>query len=451
MQGDGAIMSEDRIELIYKLTEEIRRQLNFTEGELDDDTVMAAVQRHIVSSPDLRRLSLSEKSGIADGVFSALRRELDFLEKYLREPDISEIMVNGCRDIFIEKNGMISRVPEYFPDEKELEEVIMRIGARVHREINELNPILDARLADGSRVHAVHKNVALNGPSLNIRKFPEHRIVMDELIKRGSVTQEAAELLRKLVECGYNIFISGGTSSGKTTFLNALSDFIPAGERVIVIEDSSELQLSNIENIVRMETRNANVQGRGGVNMTQLIKASLRMRPDRIIVGEVRGGEVVDMISAMNTGHDGSLSTGHANSAAGMISRLETMFLSAASFPIQAVRGQIASAVDIMVHLGRLHGSRRCVLEISEVAGIKDGEIRPNQLFRMEDDGCLHKTGNSLINTTKLIMSGALKMPDDAGAGRTYSGVNDTFGTSDISDMGEMSEMSDMSGTKGGE
>lgn len=428
MQGDGAIMSEDRIELIYKLTEEIRRQLNFTEGELDDDTVMAAVQRHIVSSPDLRRLSLSEKSGIADGVFSALRRELDFLEKYLREPDISEIMVNGCRDIFIEKNGMISRVPEYFPDEKELEEVIMRIGARVHREINELNPILDARLADGSRVHAVHKNVAVNGPSLNIRKFPEHRIVMDELIKRGSVTQEAAELLRKLVECGYNIFISGGTSSGKTTFLNALSDFIPAGERVIVIEDSSELQLSNIENIVRMETRNANVQGRGGVNMTQLIKASLRMRPDRIIVGEVRGGEVVDMIS-----------------------RLETMFLSAASFPIQAVRGQIASAVDIMVHLGRLHGSRRCVLEISEVAGIKDGEIRLNQLFRMEDDGCLHKTGNSLINTTKLIMSGALKMPDDAGAGRTYSSVNDTFGTSDISDMGEMSEMSDMSGTKGGE
>lgn len=428
MQGDGAIMSEDRIELIYKLTEEIRRQLNFTEGELDDDTVMAAVQRHIVSSPDLRRLSLSEKSGIADGVFSALRRELDFLEKYLREPDISEIMVNGCRDIFIEKNGMISRVPEYFPDEKELEEVIMRIGARVHREINELNPILDARLADGSRVHAVHKNVAVNGPSLNIRKFPEHRIVMDELIKRGSVTQEAAELLRKLVECGYNIFISGGTSSGKTTFLNALSDFIPAGERVIVIEDSSELQLSNIENIVRMETRNANVQGRGGVNMTQLIKASLRMRPDRIIVGEVRGGEVVDMIS-----------------------RLETMFLSAASFPIQAVRGQIASAVDIMVHLGRLHGSRRCVLEISEVAGIKDGEIRLNQLFRMEDDGCLHKTGNSLINTTKLIMSGALKMPDDAGAGRTYSGVNDTFVTSDISDMSEMSEMSDMSGTKGGE
>ena len=272
-------MSDDRIELIYKLTEEIRRQLNFTEGELDDDTVMAAVQRHIVSSPDLRRLSLSEKSGIADGVFSALRRELDFLEKYLREPDISEIMVNGCRDIFIEKNGMISRVPEYFPDEKELEEVIMRIGARVHREINELNPILDARLADGSRVHAVHKNVAVNGPSLNIRKFPEHRIVMDELIKRGSVTQEAAEFLRKLVECGYNIFISGGTSSGKTTFLNALSDFIPAGERVIVIEDSSELQLSNIENIVRMETRNANVQGRGGVNMPLRYNNDKRKKP----------------------------------------------------------------------------------------------------------------------------------------------------------------------------
>lgn len=402
------VMSGNRIELIYRLTEDVRKQLNFTEGELDDDTVMAAVQRQIISSPELRRLSLSEKSGIADGVFNALRRELDFLEKYLREPDISEIMVNGCRDIFIERNGSISRVPEYFPDAKELEEVIMRIGARVHREINELNPILDARLADGSRVHAVHKNVAVNGPSLNIRKFPERRIVMDELIKRGSLTQEAADFLKRLVECGYNIFISGGTSSGKTTFLNALSDFIPASERVIVIEDSSELQLSNIENIVRMETRNANVQGRGGVNMTQLIKASLRMRPDRIIVGEVRGGEVVDMISAMNTGHSGSLSTGHANSASGMISRLETMFLSAAaSFPIQAVRGQIASAVDIIVHLGRLHDSRRCVLEISEVAGIKDGEIQLNQLYSFESDGCLHKTENSLINTTKLRMRGA--------------------------------------------
>lgn len=406
-------MIEDRIELIYMLTEDVRRQLNFTEGEIDDDTVMSAVQRRIISSPELRRMSLSEKSSIADGVFSALRRELDFLEKYLREPDISEIMVNGCRDIFIEKNGIINRVPEYFPDEKELEEVIMRIGARVHREINELNPILDARLADGSRVHAVHKNIAINGPSLNIRKFPEKRIIMEELIKHGSITQEAADFLKQLVECGYNIFISGGTSSGKTTFLNALSDFIPSGERVIVIEDSSELQLSNIENIVRMETRNANVQGRGGVSMTQLIKASLRMRPDRIIVGEVRGGEVVDMISAMNTGHDGSLSTGHANSASGMISRLETMFLSAApSFPVQAVRGQIASAVDIMVHLGRLRSSRRCVLEISEIAGIKDGEIQLNKLFTLGNDGCIHRTENKFINTTKLKMCGLESIPE---------------------------------------
>lgn len=413
-------MIEDRIELIYMLTEDVRRQLNFTEGEIDDDTVMAAVQRRIISSPELRRMSLSEKSSIADGVFSALRRELDFLEKYLREPDISEIMVNGCRDIFIEKNGIIDRVPEYFPDEKELEEVIMRIGARVHREINELNPILDARLADGSRVHAVHKNVAVNGPSLNIRKFPEKRIIMDELIKRGSITQEAADFMKQLVECGYNIFISGGTSSGKTTFLNALSDFIPSGERVIVIEDSSELQLSNIENIVRMETRNANVQGRGGVSMTHLIKASLRMRPDRIIVGEVRGGEVVDMISAMNTGHDGSLSTGHANSASGMISRLETMFLSAApSFPVQAVRGQIASAVDIMVHLGRLRSSRRCVLEISEIAGIKDGEIQLNKLFTFGNDGCIHRTENKLINTTKLKMCG-MESISEGGADIAY-------------------------------
>lgn len=399
-------MNEDRIKLIYQITEDVRRQLNFTEGEIDDELVMAAVQHYIVNDSNIRRLGLSEKSSIADGVFSALRRELDFLEKYLREPDISEIMVNGCGDIFIERNGKISRVPEYFPDERELEEVIMRVGARVHREINELNPILDARLADGSRVHAVHKNVAVNGPSLNIRKFPEKRIIMDELIRRGTVTDEAACFLKMLVECGYNIFISGGTSSGKTTFLNALSDFIPAGERVIVIEDSAELQLDNIENIVRMETRNANVQGRGGVNMTQLIKASLRMRPDRIIVGEVRGGEVVDMISAMNTGHDGSLSTGHANSAAGMLSRLETMFLSAAAFPIQAVRGQIASAIDIMIHLGRLNDNSRRVLEISEISGIRDGEIQLNQLYRFTGSDGLVATGSSLINTAKLEMRG---------------------------------------------
>lgn len=405
------------IDLIYSIAGDVRKQLNFTQGEIDDETVVSVIQRRILEDSNIRRLSLREKSDISEGVFSALRKELDFLEKYLRDPDISEIMVNGCRDIFIERGGVMERAPEYFPNERELEEVIIRIGAKVRREINELNPILDARLSDGSRVHAVHKNIAVNGPALNIRKFPEKRIGMEELIQRGSVTKEAAEFLGKLVVSGYNIFISGGTSSGKTTFLNALSDFIPGFERVVVIEDSAELQLDGIENIVRMETRNANVQGRGGVTMTQLIKASLRMRPDRIIVGEVRGGEVVDMISAMNTGHDGSLSTGHANSAAGMLSRLETMFLSAAQFPLPAVRGQIASAIDIMVHLGRPGGVRR-VLEIAEINGMKDGEIQLNPLYRF-DSGALRPTGNRLLNTIKLEMAGVQVqerlMPDVSG------------------------------------
>lgn len=408
-------MENGRIEKIYQITDEIRKQLNSGSGELDDMTVMNAVQNYIVSSPDTRNLSLNDKKNIAEGVFSALRRELDFLEKYLKQVDISEIMVNGCKDIFIERNGVISRIPEYFPGEKELEEVIMRIGARIHREINELNPILDARLSDGSRVHAVHSNIAVNGFALNIRKFPEHRIRMSELINKGTITSEAADYLKTLVQCGYNIFISGGTSSGKTTFLNALSDFIPPDERVIVIEDSAELQLDGIDNIVRMETRNANIQGKGEIKMHHLIKASLRMRPDRIIVGEVRGGEVVDMISAMNTGHDGSLSTGHANSAEGMLSRLETLFLTSASFPIESVRSQIASAIDILIHLGRMKDNSRKVLEISEIEGIENGRIKLNPLFRFgrkngydDEKPSLYKTDSKLVNTVKIEMKGGM-------------------------------------------
>ncbi|MCI8283996.1 MAG: CpaF family protein [Firmicutes bacterium] len=372
---------------------------------------MAAIHREILLNPISRNLKLHEKQSAAEGVFNALRRELDFLEKYLKDPQISEIMVNGHDDIFIEKNGRIVKIPEYFPSSKELEEVIMRIGSKIHREINEMNPILDARLADGSRVHAVYKNIALNGPTLNIRKFPDTRIDMKELISLETVTAEAAEFLKQLVICGYNIFLSGGTSSGKTTFLNALSDFIPADERVIVIEDSAELQLDGIENIVRMETKNANVQGKGEINMKHLIKASLRMRPDRIIVGEIRGGEVMDMINSMNTGHSGSLCTGHANSARGMLSRIETMMLTASSFPIEAIRGQIASAIDIIVHLGRLKDRSRKILEITEVAGFQNGEIMLNPLFVYEiikdkEGDRLMRTENPLKNTSKLIMQG---------------------------------------------
>ncbi|MDD7408213.1 MAG: CpaF family protein [Anaerovoracaceae bacterium] len=410
-------MAEQKtVELIYDIASDVRKKLNVTSRDIDDDVVINEIQATVLSDPRTRHLTLDEKKAVMEGAFNSLRRELDFLEKYLEDPGISEIMVNGRNDIFVEKNGVMYRVPEYFPTDRALEEVIMRIGAGIHREINEMNPILDARLEDGSRVHAVYKNVAINGPVLNIRRFPNNRITMEELIHMGSITEEAADFLKRLVECGYNIFLSGGTSSGKTTFLNALSDFIPPDERVIVIEDSAELQLDGIENIVRMETKNANIQGVGEITMRHLIKASLRMRPDRIIVGEVRGGEVVDMINSMNTGHDGSLSTGHANSAEGMLSRLETMFLTAAAFPIDAVRSQIASAIDIIVHMGRLSDKSRKILEITEVMSYRDGRINLNPLFEyqlIEDEdgvkrGRLVRTENSLVNTGKLELKGGM-------------------------------------------
>lgn len=410
------MISESRlIELIYEVSDKVRRRLSESEQHLDDRTIRRIIRNYVLETEETAELDLRFRKLLIEGVFNSLRRELDFLETYMSDDSVSEVMVNGPSSIFIERHGEIERVPEYFPSSKELEEIIMRIGASVHREINEMNPILDARLEDGSRVHAVYKNVALGGPTLNIRKFPTSRITMDDLVRLGSVTQEAADFLRTLVECGYNIFLSGGTSSGKTTFLNALSDFIPPKERVIVIEDSAELQLS-LNNLVRLETKLANIQGKGEVTMRSLIKASLRMRPDRIIVGEVRGDEVVDMINSMNTGHEGSLSTGHANSAKGMIQRLETMFLTAANFPIAAVRGQIASAVDVIIHLGRLRDRSRRVLEITEVAGYENGEIVLNPLFRfdVEDAGSgtqmvrgkLKRTENKMVNTLKLEMRG---------------------------------------------
>lgn len=404
---------DDIIEKIYVIAEEVRKELNSITGNIDDDVVIEVVQKYVLEAEETRELSLNQKKRIAEGVFNSLRRELDFLETYLDDPQISEIMVNGRKDIFIEKNGRIMKVPEYFPNDKALEDVIMRIGAGIHREINEMNPILDARLPDGSRVHAVYKNIAINGPTLNIRRFPNKRISMTELIRLGSITEEAADFLKDLVVCGYNIFLSGGTSSGKTTFLNALSDFIPSDERVIVIEDSAELQLDGIENLVRMETKNANIQGMGEITMRHLIKASLRMRPDRIIVGEVRGAEVVDMVQSMSTGHSGSLSTGHSNSAEGMLSRLETMFLTASDFPIDAVRGQIASALDFIIHMSRMKDRSRKIMEITEVVGYREGQIRLNPIFRYrmhEENGVrtgrLERTGNSVINTEKLELKG---------------------------------------------
>jgi pilus assembly protein CpaF len=315
-------------------------------------------------------------------------------------------MVNGKDAVFVERGGRLTRTELRFESTDELEEVIRRIAARVHREINELTPILDARLEDGSRVNAVYRNIALNGPILTIRRFPKSRITMNELLSYGTITDEAAGFLKKLVEAAYNIFISGGTSSGKTTFLNALSNFIPKDERIITIEDSAELQIQEIENIVRMECRNSNVQGKGEVSMRQLIRSSLRMRPNRIIVGEVRGEEVLDMIQAMNTGHDGSLSTGHANSVRGMLFRLEAMFLQAADFPIEAIRRQISEGLDIMIHLGRLPDKRRVVLEIAELTGMSGGEISLNVLYSFEQGRGLCRTGAELQDRNKLNVKG---------------------------------------------
>jgi len=400
--------------MLKEMTEEIRQIINSRNVKISDDEVLELIEEYVLHDQRISMDGYKTKKKLISSVFNATRTELDILQPLADNSEINEIMVNGINDIFIEKNGTIERVDIRFENQDQLEEIIRRIAGKVHREINELNPIVDARLEDGSRISAVCSNIALNGPILTIRRFPRQCITMEDLIGWGSINLEAAEFLQKLVVAGYNIFISGGTSSGKTTLLNVLSNFIPKDERVIVIEDSAELQLTGIDNIVRMETKSANVQGKGEVTVRQLIKASLRMRPDRIIVGEVRGEEVVDMIQAMSTGHDGSLSTGHANSAASMLSRLEAMALTAASYPVDAIRSQIVSAIDIIIHLDRQSDKSRKVLEISEIQGIENGQIVLNPLFKykfnLSDNngvsGKLLRTDNKMKNSVKLEMKG---------------------------------------------
>ena len=393
-------------EIIKQKTIKIRELIRNNMSERDDNQVMSLIENEILGDEKLAIISLREKSEIIRNIFHKTRRDLNILEIYASDDKVSEIMVNGKDSVFIEQEGRVLKVSEEFDSTVELEDVIRRIGSKVHREINELTPILDARLEDGSRVNAVYKNIALNGPILTIRRFPKTRIRMEDLLEFKTITVEAASFLEKMVKGAYNIFISGGTSSGKTTFLNVLSNYIPQDERVIVIEDSAELQITEIKNIVRLECKNANVQGKGAVVMKDLIKTSLRMRPNRIIVGEVRGEEVLDMIQAMNTGHDGSLSTGHGNSPRGMLHRLEAMFLQAADFPIEAIRRQIKEGIDIMVHLGRLSDKRRVVLDISEIDTITDGEIILNQLFNYSINEGLKRTDNPLKNTMKLELKG---------------------------------------------
>lgn len=390
-----------------QIIEEIRTTLTTAdENEITDEQAMEAIEDYVLRDKRLAMRSPKETRSLIRRIFYSLRRDLDILQPFIENPNVSEIMVNGKDHIFIEKGGKLEQVELTFDTVEDLEELIRRLAARVHREINELNPIVDARLEDGSRVNAVYKNIALNGPILTIRKFPQKAIDMGALIGMGSITREAADFLEKLVKAGYTCFISGGTSSGKTTFLNVLSNFIPKDERVILIEDSAELQIKQIENLVRMECKQANVQQKGQVTMADLIKTSLRMRPDRIIVGEVRGKEVMDMIQAMNTGHDGSLSTGHGNSISGMLRRLESMFLQAADFPVDAIRSQIAEGIDIIIHLGRLSDGSRKVLEIAEVKGISKGEIETSLLFKYKPSIGLVKSGNGLIHGEKLELRG---------------------------------------------
>lgn len=391
---------------VVRITKEVRREIQLAGEEITDRQAAEMTEERVLNDPELEEADFRMKVRIVNQIFYTLRRDMGILEPLLQDDDISEIMVNGTDSIYIEKKGKTEKMEMAFASTEELQEVIRRIGARVYREINERTPILDARLPDGSRVNAVYSNVALDGPVLTIRKFPEKPLTMDHLIRTGTITQEAAGFLQKLVLAGFNIFISGGTSSGKTTFLNILSQYIPRDQRIIVIEDSAELQLERSRNLVRLECRNANGQGKGQIEMNQLIRTSLRMRPDRIVVGEVRGGEVVDMIQAMNTGHDGSLSTGHGNSPEGMLYRLESMFLQAADYPIPAVRGQIAEGIDMLVHLGRLPDQRRVVLEITEVEEMEGEKIMLNKLFFYDIRKGLMPTGNGIKNTRKLEMQG---------------------------------------------
>ena len=380
--------------------------------QLEDEELQEMIDAAVAGEAERSYLPLKSRLRLKKEWFDSFRR-LDILQELVDDPDITEIMVNGKDHIFIEKKGRLSRWDKAFDSAEQLEDLIQQIVSRVNRTVNLSSPIADARLEDGSRVHVVLAPVAVDGPVLTIRKFPEP-VTMDKLIRLGSISREAAVFLRTAVRAGYNIFVSGGTGSGKTTFLNALSEFIPEDERVITIEDSAELQIRHVPNLVRLETRVENRDGSREISMRDLIRASLRMRPDRMLVGEVRGAEALEMLQAMNTGHDGSVSTGHGNSPRDMVTRLETMVLMAADLPLAAVRNQIASALELMVHLGRMRDKSRKVLEIAEVIGCENGEVRLEPLFTFREkqardgqwvEGALEKVGE-LRNREKLRAGG---------------------------------------------
>ena len=393
---------------IFEKIEAVVRERVDTTREMEEEEIREIIDDAILEFSSEFCMNLREKEQLATELFNVLKR-LDILQELVDDDSITEIMINGPKNIFFERGGRIFRWDKEFSDEGRLYDIAQQIAARANRMVNESIPILDTRLSNGSRVNIVLPPVALDGPVITIRKFYQNPITIQKLIQIGSITAEAAQFLENAVKARYNIFISGGTGSGKTTFLNALSNYIPQDERVITIEDSAELQIQSVNNLVRLETKNANVEGENAITIRDLIKSSLRMRPDRIVVGEVRGAEAIDMITAMLTGHDGSLSTGHSNSPRDMLTRIETMIMMGMDIPLQAIKNQVASAIDIIVHLGRLRDKTRKVLNIEEVKGMENGEIILNPLFEFveygEQDGKIQgvlEKKNTLINNGKM-------------------------------------------------
>ncbi len=406
--------SEQEQELVLKIRKYITENLPL--AQMGNEELQERVEQLVGEYLGAEYCSIQQRVSIAEQVYGAIRG-FGLLDSILHDDTITEVMINGSENIFIEQKGRLQRLERQFESERNLEDIIQRIVGLAGREVNQANPICDTRLPDGSRVNVVLPPISLCGPILTIRKFSKTPMTIERLISYGSITQEIADVLERLVRAKYNIFICGGTGSGKTTFLNAVSNYIPKDERVITIEDSAELQIEGIENLVSLETRNANASGAGEITIRDLIKSSLRMRPERIVVGEVRGGEALDMLQAMNTGHDGSLSTGHANSSRDMLSRLETMVLQGAEgLPLDAVRQQIASAIDIIVHLSRLRDKSRKTMEITELVGYKDGTYEMNPLYVFEEDaelstnnkvvGALKRTANVMKKQEKLRMAG---------------------------------------------
>lgn len=383
----------------------ILQSLDMTK-EIEDEELTELIYKVLQEVSEEEYLSLARKTALGKELFNTFRK-LDLLQEFLEDEEITEIMINGTQNIFYEKAGRILQSEKRFISKEKLEDLIQQIVAGANRLVNEASPIVDARLPDGSRVNVVLAPIALNGPIVTIRKFGKEILTMEQLVEWDSISFEVSSFLAILVETGYNIFISGGTGSGKTTFLNALSQYIPKDERIITIEDSAELKIQDVPNLVRLEARNANVEGTGAVTIRDLIRSALRMRPDRIIVGEVRSAEAIDMLQALNTGHDGSLSTGHANSPKDMLARLETMVLMGMDLPLPAIERQIASGIDIIVHLGRMRDKTRKVLEVTEVLGYQEGEILLQTLYRYEEkrkeENCSKQTGGRITGEWKKI------------------------------------------------